>query len=148
MTDHPDPTRVAADVDVLAADLLVGGKARESLDLLRDHEWLTLITTDEILTETTAVIATLADDSLATDWERRARADFVLVEPTANGHPALVAAASGNAATVLTFDERLQSPKAGASIRSRVATSVKSPKAFVSLVDPDTLASTLADSEK
>jgi hypothetical protein len=36
MTDA-DPTRVVADADVLAADLLVGGVARDALDHVRAH---------------------------------------------------------------------------------------------------------------
>ncbi|RLM83478.1 hypothetical protein D3D02_18005, partial [Halobellus sp. Atlit-38R] len=39
---EPSPARVVADADALAADLLLGGAAREALDALRSHAWTTL----------------------------------------------------------------------------------------------------------
>lgn len=135
MTDSPDPTRVVADADVLAADLLVDGDARVALNRIRDSETLTLVVTEGLLSDARGIVADLGDPSLATDWERRARADFSLVEPTLSGHPALVAAEAGNAATLLSHDERLQGAAAGVAIRQHVDTSVKSPGAFVSLLE-------------
>lgn len=143
--DQPDPTRVVADADVLAADLLIGQDAREALDLLRDHSWLALIATSTILTDAEAVIAQLTDTALAEDWRARIEAEAEIVEPTLHGHPALVAAAASDAATVLSFHEQLQSVQAGASIRPHLATSVKSPHAFARLLDPASLYETLYD---
>lgn len=135
MTDHPDPTRVVADADVLAADLLVGGGARAALDLLRASGPLTIVLTERLLADAHAVIATLAEPELADDWEARIRRDANVVSPTVAGHPALAAAATAGAASVLSLDDELRSPAAGVALRSRVATSVKSPDAFVSLVE-------------
>ncbi len=143
--DDPDPTRVVADVDVLAADLFVDGDARAALDIVRSHSWLTLILTESLLEETAAVIATLADDRLAADWRTTAATAGIVVEPTHEGHPALVAAADGNAATILSHDERFQRAATGAAIRPYLATSVKSPASFCHLVDPSSLYGVVAD---
>lgn len=134
---------MVADADVLAADLLVGDPARAALDVIRAHSWLDLIASDRLLADGRAVIETLADPSLAAAWQRRIEREATLVEPTLAGHPALTAAAAGEAATVLSFDETLRSAQAGAAIRPRVATSVKSPDAFRRLVDPSDLYETL-----
>lgn len=136
---EPDPTRVVADADVLAADLLVGGAARDALDIVRSHSWLEVVATPDLLAETETLIASLADEELSRAWRQRAEQLATTLDPDASGHPALVAAAAGKAATVLSFDQRLQSAAAGAAIRSRVATSVKSPDAFVRMTDPETL---------
>lgn len=139
MTDAPDPTHVVPDVDVLAADLLVGGPSREAMELLRSHDVLTLVTSDALATATRRLIATLTDESLATDWERRFLSDATVVTPTIDGHPALAAAKAGNAATVLSLDATLQSAAAGVAIRPHVDTSVKAPAAFCRLLDAETL---------
>lgn len=139
----PDPARAVADVDVLVTDLFVGGASREALDLLRSHSWLELVASDLLLAEASTVIARLGDESLATDWHARLTAEATLVEPVGDGHPALTAAAGGAAATVLSLDDRLQSAATGAAIRPHLATSVKSPAAFVRLADPASLHETL-----
>ena len=41
--DRPNPARVVADADVLAAGLLVGDPSREALDLVRAHSWVELV---------------------------------------------------------------------------------------------------------
>ena len=135
--DHPDPRCIVADVDVLVADLFIGKASREALDILRAHDWLTLIATDELITEATVIIEELSSAELASQWESRFRREAVVVEPVLQGNAALVAAAAGNAATVLSLDERLQSSAAGTAIRSHLATSVKSPHAFNRLLDPE-----------
>lgn len=147
MSEHPDPTRIVADSDVLAADLLVGGSARKALDMIRTHEFLSLITTDTILLETQRIIEALADADLAEDWGSRARVEFTVIKPSGGGHPAFEAAATSNAATVLSLDERLQSMRAGVAIRDHVATSVKSPQAFVAMVDPKALKIAIEESD-
>ena len=106
--------------------------------MLREHPPFALVTTDRVLADARAVIGTLSADRLAADWEERIRTEAEVLGPAPAGHPAIAAAAAGDAATVLSLDPRLQSAKAGAAIRSQVATSVKSPAAFVALVDPDT----------
>jgi hypothetical protein len=132
-------TRVVADADVLAADLLVGGAAREALDLVRAHSWVDLVASDHLLDDAEAVVATLADDALAADWRERAATLRVPVDHPAGDHPAVASALHGDAAHVLTLDDGLRSAKAGAAIRGHVETSVKAPDAFVALFDPASL---------
>lgn len=136
---EPDPTRVVADADVLAADLLVGGSPRDALDILRSHDWMVLVGTETLLDDAQAIIADLADASLAADWRERVEADMDVVDPSARGNPAFVAAHESSAATILSMDETLQSAGVGATIRPRLATSIKSPAAFARMVDPPSL---------
>ncbi len=142
---EPDPTAVVADADVLAADLFVGGPARAALDLVRAHAWFDLIATTALLDETEELIAGLSDGDLAAAWRDHLEAEATIVEPTAAGHPALVAAASGEAATVLSFDQDLQSASVGAAIRTRLATSIKDPGAFARMTDPASLYEAIED---
>lgn len=139
MGERPDPGRIVADADVLAADLLVGGPAREAMDLIRAHAWLELVATHELLDDAEALVREFGDDDLASDWRRRVEELATVVEQPPGDHPALAAAYHGEAAHVLTFDESLQHARAGAEIRSRVETSVKSPDAFLALFDPERL---------
>lgn len=139
MGDRPDPGRIVADADVLVADLLVGGAAREAMDMVRAHGWLELVATDELLDDAEAVVRKLADDGLADDWRRRVAELVTLVEQPAGDHPALAAAYHGGAAHVLTLDESLRSARTGAELRARVETSVKSPDAFLTVFDPERL---------
>jgi hypothetical protein len=135
----PDPTRLVADADVLAADLLVGGAARETLDTVRAHSWLELVATEPLLDDAEAVIETLADPGLAADW-RAAIADLAtLVEQPDGDHPALSAAYRGDAAHVVSLDERLTSVEAGANLKGILDVSVRSPDAFRAVVDPAAL---------
>ncbi|WP_459194599.1 DUF7384 family protein [Halosimplex sp. J119] len=144
---EPSPARVVADADVLAADLLVGGDAREALDRLRSHSWTALVASDPLLDDAEAVIAGLADPDLAADWRDRIEALREPVEHPAGDHPALASALHGGAMHVLTFDEDLQSAAAGAAVRGRVETSVKHPKAFATLFDPESLYEAVEDGE-
>lgn len=136
---NPDPTRVVADVDVLAADLFVDEHARVALDMVRSHSWLTLVATPALLDEAENLITTLADTTLATAWRRTIDEEVTMVTPVVGGHPGLVAARAGEAATLLSLDPRLQSAAAGATIRPNIATSVKAPKAFATMTDPASL---------
>jgi len=133
------PARVVADADVLAADLLVGGDAREALDLVRAHSWVTLVASDALLDDAEAVIADLADPEIAADWRERAESIRESVDHPAGDHPALASALHGGAMQVLSFDESLQSAAANAAIRGRVETSVRSPRAFATLFDAESL---------
>ena len=135
----PDPTRVVADADVLVADLLVGGPARAVMDVVRSHSWLELVATGPLLEEARAAVEALADRSLADDW-RTAIGDLaVVVEQPPEDRPALAAAYRGRASQVVTFDERLRSAEAGAALRGLFEVSVRSPEAFLAVVDPATL---------
>lgn len=141
--DYPDPTRTVADIDVLTADLLIGRDAREAIDLFRAHSWLSLLATVELLDEAHLVIETLTDTTLADDWREHIEQLVTVVEPTTRGHPALVAAAAGNAATILSLDDAFQSAAAGTALRSSLQASMKSPTAFLAIVDPADLYDTL-----
>ncbi|MFB6121870.1 MAG: hypothetical protein ABEJ78_00215 [Haloferacaceae archaeon] len=138
MTDA-SPARVVADADVLAADLLVGGSARDALDALRRHSWTALVASDPLLDDAEAVIEELADCSLAADWRQRVEAWRDPVSHPAGDHPALASALHGGAMHVLTFDEALTSAQAGAVIRDRAEVSVRSPRAFAALFDAESL---------
>jgi hypothetical protein len=136
---EPSPARVVADADVLAADLLVGGAARAALDCLRRHSWTTLVASDPLLDDAEAVVADLAEPSLAADWRERVGEWRVPVSHPAGDHPALASAARGGAMHVLSFDDRLTSARAGASLRAHLPVSVRHPRAFATLFDPDSL---------
>lgn len=132
----PDPTGIVADADVLAADLLVGCAARDALDLVRRHDWLDLVATEPLLADAEAVIADLADGSLASDWRSTVETRARLVEQPSGDHPALAAAYRGEAAHLLSFDDRLQSARAGETLRGVMDVSVRSPDAFATVFDP------------
>jgi predicted nucleic acid-binding protein len=136
---RPDPARVVADADVLAADLLVGGAAREAMDVVRSHSWVELVASDPLLADAEAVVADLADPALASDWRGRVEELRVAVEHPPGDHPGLASAYRGNAAHLLTVAEDLRTAEAGASINRRVPLSVRSPDAFVSLFDAASL---------
>ena len=116
MSDPPTPERFVADADVLAADLLLGGSAREAVDLARSHSWVTLVATDPLL------------DGLAET-----------VDQPAGDHPGLAAASHGEATQLLSFDEGLGSAKTGATLRKYLDVSVRTPAAFVRLFDPESI---------
>ncbi|MDL0123389.1 DUF7384 family protein, partial [Halobacterium salinarum] len=71
MASNPDPAAVAADADVLAADVFVDGHARAALDVVRAHDWVTLVASTPLLDDAQAVIAALGSDALAADWRDR-----------------------------------------------------------------------------
>lgn len=135
----PDPASVVVDADVLAADLLVGGSAREAVDLVREHTWMTLVASDPLLDDTEAVIAALADDDLAADWRERVDAEATVVEHPAGDHPALAAALAGGAGHLLTLDESLASAGSNVALSARVPTSIRLPEAFVRIFDAASL---------
>jgi len=136
MSSDADPTRVVADADVLAADLLVGGAAREALDDLRRHSWLDLVATAPLLDDAEAVVADLAASDLAAEHRETLEEWAVVVEQPAGDHPALAAAYRGDATHVLSLDERLQSARAGATLGGMMDVSVRSPDAFATVFDP------------
>jgi len=131
----PDPTRIVADADVLAADLLVGGAAREALDPVRAHDWLTLVVSEVLLDDAAAVVRELADGALAKDWRGRVEQLGTPVEHPRGDHPALACALHGRAAHLLTFSEDLQRARTGATVKPYVETSIKHPDAFVKQFD-------------
>jgi len=167
-SDPPDPSpaRVVADADVLAADLLIGGGAREALDHLRAHSWTTLVASDRLLDDATATIRALVDgrgdgddadaasssptpapstpgdarfEDLATAWRARIDAWREPVAHPAADHPALGSAYRGGAMHLLSFDDRLTSAGAGATLQGRVPLSIRRPDAFARLFDPASL---------
>ncbi|ELY51328.1 DUF7384 family protein [Natronorubrum bangense] len=139
MPDQPNPARVVADADVLAADLLVDGDAREALDHVRRHSWVELVASDPLLEQTERLVTTLADPELAADHRVRLEADRVAVDHPEGDHPALASAYRGGAAHLLSYDDGLGSAQAGLSLQSYVAVSVRPPDAFARLFDPESL---------
>ncbi len=140
MSDDGDAGRVArvvADADVLAADLLVGGPAREAMDLVRSHSWVALLSSDPLLDDAEAVIRDLADESLAADWRERVGSLRTPVEHPDGDHPGLATAYRGEAGHLLTFDEGLRSVDANLSVQPYADLSVRSPDAFARLFDPE-----------
>jgi len=144
---EPSPARIVADADVLAADLLVGGDARDALDHVRAHSWMTLVASDPLLDDAEAVIADLADSELAGDWRERVETRREPVGHPVGDHPALASALHGGAMHVLSLDDSLGSAAAAAAIRGRVETSVKHPKAFATLFDAESLYEAVEDGE-
>ena len=138
MTEGADPdlTRIVVDADVLAADILVGGAAREAMDTVRSHSWLELVVTEDLLEDATAVIEALSDPEVADDWRGLVAGLVTVVEQPTGDHPALAAAYRGNAAQIVSLDERLRSAEAGANLRGYLDVSVRSPDAFNAVVDP------------
>ncbi|MDL5362387.1 hypothetical protein [Halalkalicoccus sp. NIPERK01] len=144
---EPDPTRVVADADVLVADLLGDETAREAVDLLRSHSWLTLVVTDRLLDDAEAVVADLRGEDLALAWRVKTEGLARVVEQSPGDHPALAAAYHGNAAQILSFDEDLLSARTGAKLKPRLSTSVRSPEAFLTVFDPERLYPVVRDGE-
>lgn len=142
---EPDPTRIVADADVLAADVLVGDTARAAMDVIRSHSWLTLVVTEPLLGEAEAVIEQLGDADLALAWRTKIEALARVVDQPPGDHPALAAAYHGDAAQLLSFDESLASVGTGAKLRTHVATSVRPPDAFLAVFDPERLYPTVKD---
>jgi predicted nucleic acid-binding protein len=137
----PDLAAVVADADVLAADLLVGGAARDALDVVRAHSWLTLVVSDPLLDDAEAIVAAVvdADPDLAGDWRARVEARGTRVEHSPRDHPALACAHQGAAAHLLTFDEELRSAQTNASVKRFVEVSVSPPDGFARLFDPESV---------
>ena len=136
---EPSPARVVADADVLAADLLAGGDSRESLDRLRSHSWTTLVASDPLLDDATAVIGDLADADLASDWRAAVESWREPVAHPAGDHPALASAYRGGAMQVVSLDPSLTNPQAAAGLRDRMPVSVREPRAFAAVFSPDRL---------
>ena len=137
--DGSDPARIVADVDVLVGDLFVDGTARDALDHVRRHDWLSLVASDPLLDAVERTVARLADAALARDHRDRLESDRVGVSHPPKDHPALASAYAGRAAHLLSNDERLTSASAGLALRSRFDVSVRPPAAFAALFDPESL---------
>ncbi len=136
--DELDYTRLVADSDVLAADLLVGGDSRAVLDTIRSHSWLELVVTEPLLEDAEEIIGELADGELAAAWRERIDEMSTTVKQQAGDRPALAAAYRGDAMHAVSLDDRLKSATLGATLRDTMDVSVRSPAAFVSVFDPET----------
>lgn len=140
-----NPARIVAGADVLAADLLVGGAAREALDHVRRHSWVDLLASDQILDDAAGVVQTLADEQLAADWRALAARERVSVSHPDGDHPGLATAYRGEAAHLLTFDPDLASASTNLSVQPYAALSIRPPGAFARLFDPESLYESLHD---
>jgi predicted nucleic acid-binding protein len=138
-TPETNPARIVADADVLAADLLAGGSAREAMDEVRSHSWVELVASDPLLADAEAVIAEVADPDLAAAWREEIEDLRVAVEHPEGDHPALASAYQGQAAHVLSYDENLRGAKASATLGSRLNVSMKTPEGFAALFDAESL---------
>jgi len=136
MTERPDQAGVVADADVLAADLLVGGDARRALDLVREHSWLQLYASAQLLDDAEFLIEQCADAELAAAWRERIESLVEPVDQPAGDHPALATAYHSHAAHVLSFDEELRSARTGVALKRRIDVSVMHPGGFATLFDP------------
>lgn len=128
--------RVVADADVLAADLLLGRGSRDALNLIRRHSWMTLLASKPLLADAAAIIHDIADSTLSADWRAKIETLVEPVDHPPEDHPALAAAAAGDARHVLSLDDQLRSAATATAIRARIETSVKHPAAFARLFDP------------
>lgn len=139
--DRPEssPARVVADADVFAADLLCGGPAREALDHLRRHSWTTLVASDALLDDAEHLIGALATEELATDWRDRVVDWREPVTHPADDHPALASAYRGGAMHVLSLDAELTGVGAATGLSGAFPVSVREPRAFARLFDPESL---------
>lgn len=135
----PDPSRVVADADVLAADLLRDDAARDALDHVRSHTWLSLVASPILLADAEAVIRALSTADLAGAWRGRVTADLRSVRHAPGDQPALASAAAGGAAHVLSFDDRLVSATGNLALQAHLRVSVRTPAAFDRLFDPERL---------
>lgn len=129
--------RIVADADVLAADLLIDGAARDALDVVRAHTWITLVASEPLLADAAAVITTVSDAGLATAWRDKIEDLVTLVTHPARDHPAVACAYHGNAMHLLSFDDNLRTASTGLAIRSHVETSIKHPAGFTQIFTPD-----------
>ncbi len=131
-----DPTRVVADADVLAADLLVGGSARDALDHVRAHSWMTLVASDALLDDAQGVIAACAEEELASAWRERVEREREPVDHPDGDHPALATAYQGGVGHLLSFDTGLSSAGTNVAVQSHMQVSIRPPDAFARLFDP------------
>jgi hypothetical protein len=134
-----DPTRVVADADVLMADLLVGGTARDAMDHIRRHSWMTLIVSEQLLDDAEAGITRLSDSELARDWRTRIEAFATDVQHPRGDHPALGCVRAADAAHLLSLDPEVTGAETNRSLQRWVDVSVRSPDAFDRLFDPSSL---------
>jgi hypothetical protein len=135
----PSPARVVADADVLAADLLVDGAARRSLDELRSHSWTSLVASDALLAETTDVITAVASEELAARWRNRINQWREPVKHPEGDHPAVASAYRGGAMHVISFESSLTTVGAGTSLQETFPVSIREPDAFAAIFDPERL---------
>lgn len=142
-----DPASVVADADVLVADLLIDGPAREAMDIVRAHTWVELVASDALLDDAEAVISELATADLATAWRETIEDLRVPVDHPAGDHPALASAYRGRVAHLLSYDDDLRRGKASAAFGSRLNLSVKTPDGFARLFDPESLYAVVAEGE-
>lgn len=138
-----ETTRIVADADVLAVDLLAGSDARNALDLVRAHSWVELIASDRLLDDAEATIETLSDSQLASDWREKIEEERIEVTHPDEDHPALGSAYRGDAAHVLSFDEHLRSAQTGVVLKKHMDVSIRHPAAFVRLFDPERMYETV-----
>jgi hypothetical protein len=136
---RPDPTLIAADADVLVADLLIGDTARAAIDHVRRHSWLGLVASDALLADAMTAIEEFADADLAGDWRACIDRLRTRVEHPSDDHPGLASAYRGDATHLLSFDESLTATGTNLAVQPYAALSIRPPTAFNRLFDPEPL---------
>jgi len=139
------PVCVVADADVLVADLCGDSDTRAALEPLWQHDWTTLVASNDLLTDAEAVIEAVANSDLSSDWRAAVGSWREPVVHPPDDHPALASAYRGGAMHLLSFDENLTGAQTGATLSGRFPVSVRSPAAFAQLFAPDKLYGTVAD---
>ncbi|ERG96309.1 MAG: hypothetical protein J07HQW2_02785 [Haloquadratum walsbyi J07HQW2] len=146
---EPVPTSVVVDADVLVADFLCGSDtdARQALESLWTHSWMTLFGSDPLLTDAEALIAALTTDQLAREWRVHMTEWCSIVTHPPGDHPALATAYRGGAMHILSFNDQLQSTQVGASLRGQLPVSVREPAAYTAVFSPEQLYDATFDDE-
>lgn len=129
--------RVVADADVLAADILADGTAREALDDVRRHSWVHLVASDYLLAQAKQLIAEFGSSELAREWRETIEHMRRSVDHPPGDHPALASAYRGGARQLLTLDGELTGTGANLSLQSHMSISISTPDAFVTVFDPE-----------
>lgn len=127
--------RVVADADVLAADLLRDGSAREVLDQIRAHSWLSIVASDPLLDDAEAVIRRIGSQELAAEWRDCVEGERNRVSQPEGDHPGLASAYRGDAAHLLTFHPDLASAETNLAVEPHTDLSIRTPEAFAAIFD-------------
>ena len=128
---EPTPVRIVVDADVLVADLFgTSQAARTALDTLWEHSWITLVGSDELLTDAAQIITAETDETIAAGWRSIMEEWRLPVTHPKTDHPALGSAYRGGAMHILSNDERLTGSRAATALQGRLPVSVRTPDAF------------------
>ncbi len=144
----PSPVRIVVDVDVLVADVFnASSPARTVMDKLWEHSWIKLVGSDQLLTETTSLLSTVGDESLATAWRSLIEEWRTPVTHPNQDHPALGSAYRGGAMHILSYDKTLTGPRTATALQGRFPVSIRTPDAFNAIFSPSSLYQEISDTK-